>query len=500
MAARRDRDDARALRVIRPLPDFLYTEAAGGVLLVVAIGAALVWANAFPASYRELWNTTFSVGVPDHHLSLTLREWVNDGLMTVFFFVVGLEIKRELVEGELREPRKAALPAIAALGGMVVPALVYVAFNAGGAGRDGWGIPMATDIAIAVGVLSLLGARVAPQLKLFLLALAIVDDIGAIVVIALFYSHGFDTASAVVAVGVVAVMLGIRALGVRNILPYAALGVCVWILVYDSGVHATIAGVVLGLLAPTRPFRHPDMVDGDKLADVSNVETAYETVVLARESVSVVEWLEYRLHPLSSYVIVPLFALANAGVVLSADSIDHAARSSVTQGIVVGLVVGKLAGITVVRVARGAAAGGIAPRAHDLAADPGGRCARRDRVHRLPVRGGPRVPGRAGRAVAPGCPDRDPGGVSRRGGARSLAPGARDAKPGPRPRARTMTRDRARSGGVANLLGHRDADGDEDQDDEELLHRSNLSAGRDGDIVFNRRGRGNGAGKPASRW
>jgi NhaA family Na+:H+ antiporter len=346
MAARRARDDTRALRLIRPLPDFLYTEAAGGVVLVVAIGTALVWANAFPVSYRELWSTVFTVGVPDHHLSLTLREWVNDGLMAVFFFVVGLEIKRELVEGELREPRKAALPAIAALGGMVVPALVYVAFNAGGAGGDGWGIPMATDIAIAVGLLSLLGARVAPSLKLFLLALAIVDDIGAIVVIALFYSHGFDTASALASVGVVLLMLVMRALGVRSILPYIVLGVCVWVLVHDSGVHATIAGVVLGLLAPTRPFRHPDMVEADKLADVSRVETAYETVVLARESVSVVEWLEYRLHPLSSYVIVPVFALANAGVVISADSIEHAAGSSVSQGIVVGLVVGKLVGIS----------------------------------------------------------------------------------------------------------------------------------------------------------
>jgi NhaA family Na+:H+ antiporter len=316
------------------------------VVLVVAIAVALVWANAFPVSYRELWNTTFTVGVPDHHLALTLREWVNDGLMTVFFFVVGLEIKRELVEGELREPRKAALPAIAALGGMAVPALVYVAFNAGGAGSDGWGIPMATDIAIAIGVLSLLGARVSSSLKLFVLALAIVDDIGAIVVIAVFYSSGIDAASAVAAVGVVLVMLGLRAIGVRNILPFAVLGVCVWVLVQESGVHATIAGVVLGLLTPTRSFRHPDMVDSDKLVDVSSVETAYETVVLARESVSVVEWLEYRLHPLSSYVIVPLFALANAGVVISADSIDHAARSPVTQGIVVGLVVGKLVGIS----------------------------------------------------------------------------------------------------------------------------------------------------------
>jgi NhaA family Na+:H+ antiporter len=346
MSARRDRD-ARALRLVRPLPDFLYTEAAGGVVLVVAIAVALVWANAFPVSYRELWNTVLTVGVPDHRLSLTLREWVNDGLMTVFFFLVGLEIKRELVEGELRDRRKAALPAIAALGGMVVPALVYVAFNAGGAGRDGWGIPMATDIAIAVGVLSLLGARIAPQLKLFLLALAIVDDIGAIVVIALFYSHGFETASALAAVGVVVVMLGMRALGVRNILGYTVLGAGVWILVYDSGVHATIAGVALGLLAPTQPFRRSDMIESDKLSDVTSVESAYETVVLARESVSVVEWIEYRLHPLSSYVIVPLFALANAGVVLDADSIDHASRSPVTHGIVVGLVAGKLVGISV---------------------------------------------------------------------------------------------------------------------------------------------------------
>jgi NhaA family Na+:H+ antiporter len=341
-----DRDDTRALRLIHPLRDFLTTEAAGGVVLVLAIGVALVWANVRPTSYEDFWTSTFTIGFAEHHLTLSLRDWVNDGLMAVFFFVVGLEIKRELVEGELREPRKAALPAIAAIGGMTVPVLIYLAFTAGDAGSEGWGIPMATDIAIAVGVLSLLGSRVAPQLKLFLLALAIVDDIGAIVVIALFYSSSFEWEPALGAIAVIGVMFVLRWFDVRSLLPYVVLGLGVWLLVHESALHATIAGVVLGLLAPTRPFRHPDMVDAEKLADVSTVQTAQETVVFARESVSVVEWLEYQLHPWSSYLIVPVFALANAGVVISSDSIADAASSPVTHGIVVGLVVGKLVGIT----------------------------------------------------------------------------------------------------------------------------------------------------------
>jgi NhaA family Na+:H+ antiporter len=340
------RDDDRALRLIRPLPDFLYTEAAGGIVLVAAIAATLVWANAWPASYHDIWTTTFTIGFPDHHLSLTLRDWVNDGLMTVFFFVVGLEIKRELVEGELRQPRKAALPVVAAVGGMIVPALIYTAFNAGTAGSRGWGIPMATDIAIAVGILSLLGTRVPSSLKLFLLALAIVDDIGAIIVIALFYSRGITWESFAGAICVVLLMLAARALGVRNIVAFTVMGIALWILVYDSGVHATLVGVALGLLTPTRPFRAHDMLEADKLTDVSTVEGAYETVVLARESVSVVEWLEYHLHPLSSYVIVPLFALANAGIVVTSGTVDRASSSSVTHGVVVGLVVGKLVGIS----------------------------------------------------------------------------------------------------------------------------------------------------------
>ena len=345
-SARSDPSSPRTLRLLHPLVDFLRTEAAGGVVLVLATLAALVWANVATSSYVDTWSTVLTVGTADHNLSLTLREWVNDGLMTIFFFVVGLEIKRELVEGELRDPRKAALPAIAAVGGMIVPALVYVAFNAGGAGHRGWGIPMATDIAMAIGVLSLLGSRIPSPLKLFLLALAIVDDIGAILVIAIFYSDSFDLTAALTALALVGVMGVMRWVGVRQLLPYAVVGVGVWLAVHEGGVHATIAGVVLGLLAPTRPFRRPDMIDTDKLADVSTVETAHETVVLARESVSVVEWLEYLLHPWTSYVIVPVFALANAGVVLNREAIDAAVSSPITHGIVAGLVVGKLVGIS----------------------------------------------------------------------------------------------------------------------------------------------------------
>jgi Na+:H+ antiporter, NhaA family len=335
-----------ALRALHPLRDFFRTEAAGGIVLVVATAVALVWANAAPASYDDLWSTVFTVGTADHQLSLTLRAWVNDGLMAIFFFVVGLEIKRELVDGELRQPRQAALPAIAAIGGMVVPALLYVTFNAGGPGADGWGIPMATDIAMAVGVLSLLGDRVPSALKLFVLALAIVDDIGAILVIAAFYSDSFNPGAALAAGGLLLAMTALRAVGVRTLWPFIVLGVGVWVAIHEGGVHATIAGVVLGLLTPTRPFRQRDMVDADVLADLSTVESAHETVVHARESVSLVEWLEHRIHPWSSYVIVPIFALANAGVVISSDSIEAAVSSPITHGIVIGLVVGKLVGIS----------------------------------------------------------------------------------------------------------------------------------------------------------
>ena len=281
--AERDTSPASGPVVLRPLVDFLHTEAAGGIVLLAATAVALLWANSpFQDSYTELWHTHLSISLGDHTLDMDLQEWVNDGLMTVFFFVVGLEIKRELVEGELREPRRAAMPAIAALGGMVVPALIYTAVNLGGDGADGWGIPMATDIAMAVGVLSLLSRRVPSSLKLFLLALAIVDDIGAIVVIAVFYSSGIEPAALGLAALLVVVVAVTRWAGVRHLGVYLVLGLALWLAVEESGVHATLVGVVLGLMAPTRPIRQRQLIDADALTDLSSAGAAHETAVMAR--------------------------------------------------------------------------------------------------------------------------------------------------------------------------------------------------------------------------
>jgi Na+:H+ antiporter, NhaA family len=333
-------------RLIRPLVDFLHTEAAGGFALVAAAIVALAWVNSpWDASYDDLWATDLAVALGDWELDLDLRDWINDGLMVFFFFVVGLEIKRELVEGELRDRRRALLPVCAASGGMVAPALIYAAFNAGGAGSDGWGIPMATDIAMAVGVVSLMGSRVSPSLKLFLLALAIVDDIGAIVVIAVFYTKDIGGEALLGAAGLVVVVAVMRRVGVTSIAAYAVVGVALWLALHESGVHATLAGVVLGLMTPTQPIRRPELIDAAELADVSSYGAARQTVTAARESVSVVEWLEHQLHPWTSFVIVPLFVLANAGVPLSGAAVSDALTSSVAGGIVVGLVVGKLVGI-----------------------------------------------------------------------------------------------------------------------------------------------------------
>ncbi|HKA84185.1 MAG TPA: Na+/H+ antiporter NhaA [Acidimicrobiales bacterium] len=333
-------------RLIRPLVDFIHTEAAGGLALVVAAIAALAWANSpWQASYDDVWTTRLAVTLGDWRLDLELREWLNEGLMVLFFFVVGLEIKRELVEGELRDPRRALLPVCAALGGMLAPALIYAAFNAGGAGLDGWGIPMATDIAMAVGVLSLMGSRVSPSLKLFVLALAIVDDIGAIVVIAVFYTDEIHAGALLATAGLLLVVAAMRRGGVRSIGAYAVVGVAVWLTLHNSGIHGTLAGVVLGLMTPTQPARQAELVDAAELADVSSYEAARETVSAARESVSVVEWLEHRLHPWTGFLVVPLFVLANAGVALGRDTVGDAVTSPVAGGIVLGLVVGKFVGV-----------------------------------------------------------------------------------------------------------------------------------------------------------
>ncbi|MBB4661271.1 Na+/H+ antiporter NhaA [Conexibacter arvalis] len=318
-------DEPRGLRtavkakVVDPLSDFLHDETAGGLLLLAAALIALVWANSpWSDAYFDLWATHVEVGVGSATIDLDLQHWVNDLLMAVFFFVVGLEIKRELVTGELRDRRAAVLPAIAAAGGVAMPALIFTLIAAGGDGAAGWAIPAATDIAFAVGVLALMGPRISAGVRLFLLTIAIVDDIIAIAIIALFYSDALSFLWVVVAFGgLLAVVLMQRA-GVSRALAYLPVAAVIWVAVYESGVHATIAGVALGLLVPARPFRGRD------------VQT----------------FLEHRFHPVSAYAIVPLFALANAGVDFGGGMLGDALSSEVTWAVAAGLVLGKLTGIS----------------------------------------------------------------------------------------------------------------------------------------------------------
>jgi NhaA family Na+:H+ antiporter len=327
---------------------FLATEAAGGVVLVVVAVVALAWANSpWRDTYESFWHSPVDLRVGAFGFSGDLHHAVNDGLMAIFFLVVGLEIKRELVTGDLRDPRVAALPAFAAFGGMVVPALIYLAFNAGGPGADGWGIPMATDIAFAVGVLALLGPRVPSTLKLFLLSLAIVDDVGAILVIALFYTADLDVTALMLAGATVLVALLLRSLRVHWLPVYLALGVICWLATFESGVHATIAGVVFGLLAPARPIAPAELAREWSL-DLSDEPSADELrtlATIATESVSPAERIEHLLHPLTSFVIVPVFALANAGVEIRAGAFDASGATTVALGVGLGLVVGKLIGV-----------------------------------------------------------------------------------------------------------------------------------------------------------
>ena len=346
-------------RVLKPLQSFLEQEAASGVLLLLATIVALFWANSpWRASYEDLWHTVLRIRVGPWAIAEDLRHWVNDALMALFFLVVGLEIKREVLTGELRDARAAALPAIAALGGMVVPALLYIGLNAGGEGSRGWGIPMATDIAFALGALTIAARHAPPNLKPFLLTLAIVDDIGAIVVIALFYSGGITWGALGVAAAICLLIAFLKRIHVRSTPVYVFLGVAVWIAVFESGVHPTIAGVALGLLTPAVPFQRPRAVSDEahRVADETVDDPSPPDVDahhwlhlegLSREAVSPLARVESALHPWTSFVIVPAFALANAGVRVTAEAIGDAATSTVAVGIVLGLVVGKLAGISV---------------------------------------------------------------------------------------------------------------------------------------------------------
>ncbi len=330
-------------------------EVAGGVVLLAASIAALVWANLDPAGYRALWATGYTVAVGDHAITGDLTHLVNDGLMAVFFLVVGLEVKRELTVGELSTRRAALLPLFAAAGGMVVPALVYLAV-AGGEAPTGWGIPVATDIAFALGALAALGRRVPVALVAFLLGVAVIDDIGAVVVIALVYSDTIGYGWLAGAVAALGVMWTLRRIGVRHLGPYGALGLVAWLATFQSGVHATIAAVAIGLLTPVEPMQRSPAVAAearrvaDAVADQSGPSEVDGThwmrlSWLAREAVSPADRLTRALHPWSAFVVLPVFALANAGVVLSGPALEAAVQTPVTLAIAAGLVLGKPIGL-----------------------------------------------------------------------------------------------------------------------------------------------------------
>jgi Na+:H+ antiporter, NhaA family len=332
---------------------FLAQETASGVMLLLATAAALIWINLpgdIGGSYHHLWTTPIDIVIGDwEFLSLPLEAMVNDALMVLFFFVVGLEIKSELVVGDLADPRVAALPAIAALGGMIVPAIIFSLLAAGTEGAHGWGVPMATDIAFAVGVLALLGPMVPQRLRLFLLTLAIVDDIGAIVVIAVFYSGSLSASWLALAAGLVIAVGLLTRYRVWYTPLYAVIGIVVWYATFRSGVHATIAGVVLGLMAPARPLLVDrafegieDILSGDSV-DPNRARDAHWQM---KERVAVTTRLTQILSPWTGFVIVPVFALANAGIPLSGEAFRSATTSRVTLGVVLGLVLGKTIGVS----------------------------------------------------------------------------------------------------------------------------------------------------------
>jgi NhaA family Na+:H+ antiporter len=340
------------------LERFVESETSGSILLFAATVVALIWANSpWSASYFALWKLPLQLGRRPL-LSMDLHHWIDDGLMALFFLVVGLEIKREIVKGELSSFRQAALPIMAALGGMFLPALLYFALNRSGAGAHGWGIPMATDIGFAMGVLALLGKRIPSSLRVFMLALAIVDDVGAILVIAFFYTPTISLPYLAAAGGLLALLI---VLSVRRVplFVYAVAGFFFWAAVLRSGVHATIAGVILGLIAPITPKFRPEelaetaepLLDNFRAQilgqDKSSAEATLTTLdQLLTGTDSIAERLERNVHPWVCFLVLPLFALASAGVALSAEQLKMAYSSSIALGILLGLLVGKALGIT----------------------------------------------------------------------------------------------------------------------------------------------------------
>jgi NhaA family Na+:H+ antiporter len=343
----------------RPLDRFLRIEAASGVLLLVSAGVALVWANSsWAAGFARLWHTPLGIRAGDFVFERSLEWVVNDGLMVIFFFVVGMEIRREVHCGELSEWRRAALPAAAALGGMLVPAGLYLALAGAPETRSGWGVPMATDIAFAVGILTLLGKRVPAAVRVLLLALAVIDDLGAIVVIALFYSSGIALSGVLVAASGLGAVLAMQRLGVRAKLAYVAPALVVWGGTYAAGVHPTIAGVIIGLMTPVRAWlgpggfvlgvrkelKHLEQASPGSLSAHELAGSLHHVDMARREAMSPAESLIETLHPWVAFAIMPVFALANAGVVLKGTSLDVTSWR-VATAVAGGLVIGKPVGI-----------------------------------------------------------------------------------------------------------------------------------------------------------
>jgi len=314
-------------RVITPLRDFLHRESASGILILIASFLGLSLANSpLGDSYQSFLAIDFKVGIEEIYVNLTVLKSINYVLMTIFFFVVGLEIKRELTSGHLATFKKAVMPFVAAIGGMALPALIYLAI-AGDVEPNGWGVPVATDIALAVGLLAMVGTSAAPSLRSFLLGLAVIDDIGAILIIALVYSTGVKISWILATFFMVFWVFAFKKIGAEKTWIYVFLGVSLWYCMYKSGVHPTLAGVVMGLMTPNQTKKNSGLVDSED------------------GSVSVIEYLEEKLHPWSSYVIVPIFAFANTGVEISSDSISAAIGSPIAWGIFFGLVLGKPIGV-----------------------------------------------------------------------------------------------------------------------------------------------------------
>jgi len=350
--------------LLNPINEFLHREASGGILLIICTVIALIWANSpLSDSYHHLWHTYLDINFGNvFNLNYSIHHWINDGLMAIFFFTVGLEIKRELLVGELSSLQKASLPIAGAIGGMVVPATLFVIFNSGGIGADGWGIPMATDIAFVVGIMALLGSRIPLTLKIFVLALAIADDIGAVLVIAVFYTAEISVTALVIAGIVLILLIILNKLGTINIIPYTILGIILWLAFLKSGVHATIAGVLLAFTIPASSrFNTKEFSDrvkhliksfdetGEHWKNVlNNAESQHDVMAIessCEKILTPLQRFEHGLHPWVAFFIIPIFALANAGVTLAGLDIFDALFSPISLGIIIGLFIGKQFGI-----------------------------------------------------------------------------------------------------------------------------------------------------------